>query len=64
MMDQDKDQNPLLENVVLVNTEVAIVTTKDKPSESISVKVDTIDTKGHIDLNKEKTLETPRDKEE
>ena len=64
-MDQTKEKNPLLENVVLVSTkELAKVTTKDKPSESISVKVDIVDTQGHIDLNKEKTLETPKDKEE
>ena len=44
--------------------ELAKITTKDMPSESISVKVDTTNTQGHIDPNKEKTLETPKDKEE
>ena len=65
VMDLAKEKNTLLENVVLVSTEkLAKVTTKYKPSKSISVKVDTVDTQGHIDLNKEKNLETPKDKEE
>ena len=64
-MEQAKKQNTLLENILLVSTEeLAKVTTKDMPFESISVRVDTIDTQGHIDLNKEKNLETPKDKEE
>ena len=64
-MDQAREQNTLIENVVLVSTEeLAKVTTKDMPSELISVKVDTVDTQGHIDLNKEKTPKRPKDKEE
>ena len=65
VMDQEKEQNTLLENVVLVSTEeLAKVTIKDKPTESISVKENTVATKGHIDPNKEKTPDTPKDKEE
>ena len=64
-MDQAKEQNTLLENVVLVSTEeLAKATIKDKPTKSISVKENTIETKGHIDPNKEKNLDTPKDKEE
>ena len=64
-MDQEKEQNTLLENIVLVSTEeLAKVTIKDKPTESIIVKENTVDTKGHIDPNKEKNLDTPKDKEE
>ena len=65
VMDQAREQNTLLENVILVSTEeLAKVTIKDKPSKWVSVKVDIVDTQGHIDLNKEKNPETPKDKEE
>ena len=64
-MDWAKEQNPLIENVVLVNTEeLAKVTIKDKPIESLSVKVDKVDMQSQSNLNKEKTLDTPKDKEE
>ena len=65
MMDQAKEQNTFIENIVLVSTEeLEKVTIKDKPTESISVKEDIEDTQGHIDPNKEKTLDKPKDKEE
>ena len=64
-MDQAKEQNTLLENVVLVSTEeLAKITIKHKPTETISVTLDTADTQDHIDPNKEKTLDTPKEKEE
>ena len=55
----------MIENIVLVSTkELAKITIKDKPTKTISVTLDTLDTQGHIDPNKEKTPETPKDKEE
>ena len=55
----------MIENIVLVSTEeLAKITIKDKPTETISVTLDTADTQGHIDPNKENTPETPKDKEE
>ena len=45
VMDQAKEQNTLLENVILVSTEeLAKVTIKDKPTKTISVTLDTVDT--------------------
>ena len=65
VMDQAREHNTLLEDVFLVSTEeLEKATAKDKPSESISVQVDKVDTQGHIDLIKEDTQETPKEKEE
>ena len=64
-MDQAMEQNTFLEDVIMFSTlelEKAIV--KDQPLELISVQVDIVDVQGHIDQNKETTLEKPQEKEE